>query len=79
MFLYLYTNKAVLNIEQYSIGNQWRVFLTGMMYEYLAVWLTTLAKDYFEHIQADEDQEQIDSLTRNYSSQIYFQRKHSQP
>ena len=40
----LYTSKAVLNIEQCSIGNQWRVFLTGVMCEYFVVLVTILAR-----------------------------------
>ena len=56
----LYTSKAVLNMEQCSIGNQWRISVTGVMCEYLVVLVTILAR-FFGHIAAYEDQELRDS------------------
>ena len=45
----LHTSTEVLKIERYLIGNQYSAFLTGVMWEYLVVLATILARLFWTH------------------------------
>ena len=46
----LYTNWTILKTKQFSIGNQWRLFLTGEIYECLVVFATILSRLFWRHL-----------------------------